>query len=328
MRKLGIALLSLASLTAWANEPVDPAWVSAVKAVQAKRVDQFKQQSHWLHEAVKALCIKPGVAGLNSARRAWVDADSALHGVEAAAMGPTLARRTVRVVGFRPTRVEMIETAVAEADVEPSLAASGLPALEYLLFDKGDANRQLTLLRQAKRCQYTTGRAAAVEAEALALQADWQAFLTQTTGSEAVVADLVNQSLGLIDSWRSGRYAKLRRDKPLQAAEYLQWRDGTSRRLANHLSALEALWQAGDAGHKLADVAMVRGGKPDLATRLTAAMASLRDTQKAFQQAKPTQAAESLAALQKQMTALRLLLESELAPVLGVTITFNEADGD
>jgi uncharacterized protein len=363
---LGLAALAPAVLPAVAQAQVPaaaPAWqrnavpfydtVHVLHGIYGHwalpRAQDFDRGARALVPAVAALCQAPvadGKAALESARTAWQATARAWEQLAAVSIGPVIARRSQRAIDFTPTRPALIEKAIgtqpqgAKAFERIGTPAKGLPALEWLLWTR-PAQPGSPACSYAHEVAQDVARESAALAKAYADAAatDWGAEDEQEQ-STAAISEFVNQWVGGIERLR---WAQM--DKPLRTAasasgartpDYPRTASGTT--LAawaatwGGLRSVTALPENADipaAGQALVPLEMVLRGKGQnpLADKLRRATdkvdASMAQVQKSGLQ---NQAAVQQAA--KDLTALKFLAESEVAPALQVSIGFSDADGD
>ncbi|WP_140426229.1 imelysin family protein [Acidovorax sp. Root275] len=313
------------------------------------RAQDFDRDARALVPAVAALCQAPaadGKAALESARTAWQATARSWEQLAAVSVGPVIARRSQRVIDFTPTRPALIDKAIAaqpqgaKAFERIGTPAKGLPALEWLLWTR-PAQPGSPACSYAHEVAQDVARESAALAKAYADAAttDWGAEDEQEQSTQAI-SEFVNQWVGGIERLR---WAQM--DKPLRAAgsgsgartpDYPRTASGTT------LAAWAAAWSglrsvttlpaSADipaAGEALVPLEMYLRGKGlnPLADKLRQATdkvdASMAQVQKSGLQNK--------AAIQqtaKDLTALKFLAESEVAPALQVSIGFSDADGD
>jgi predicted lipoprotein len=236
------------------------------------------------------------------------------------AIGPVLERRAQRQIDFMPTRPRMIEKAVKSSPATPAdmerigTPAKGFPALEWLLWVK-------PARPASPECRYAVQVAAEIgrEAEALAT-----ARPAPGDGQE-ILNDLVNQWIGGLERLR---WAHM--ELPLRQTMTSEHAGGTAPDFPRKASAASASswahqWQAlkalatGPASLRSALVArgQAADGLVQAVERADLAMAGLS----ASDEQRILAATQALADLQRQV-------EARVAPALGVSIGFSDADGD
>lgn len=313
------------------------------------RSQDFDRDARALVPAVAALCQAPaadGKAALESARTAWQATARAWEQLAAVSVGPVIARRSQRAIDFTPTRPALIEKAIgtqpqgAKAFERIGTPAKGLPALEWLLWTR-PAQPGSPACSYAHEVAQDVARESAALAKAYADAAttDWGAEDEQEA-STAAISEFVNQWVGGIERLR---WAQM--DKPLRAAgsgsgtrtpDYPRTASGTT--LAawaatwgglRSLTTLPASADMPAAGEALVPLEMYLRGKGlnPLADKLRQATDKV-DVSMAQVQKSGLQNKAAIQQMAKDLTALKFLAESEVAPALQVSIGFSDADGD
>lgn len=294
-----------------------------------------------LGTAVDALCAEPGSEGLDAARSAWRGAVEAWSAGIAGGIGPAMDRRLRADVAFtsRPAAVARLLDGSEPVDAE-ALAAGGAPtrglyAIESLLFDGGADD--LLSAGGARRCAYAAGATTVAGDATRAVLADW-------TGGyrDELVAGLGGERLMSVDQVLNQLLAALRDvdDKGLRDLVALapgeepqaNRADGPGAHLmAQHRVLAHVVAEAvRGPGHTPGLVALVAERSAGTAERLGAAA----DEVAAAVEVLPDSVAEALddrAALERAgeaVAALKVLLGTEVASQLGVTIRFSDSDGD
>lgn len=288
----------------------------------APRAAEFARDGKQLAPAVQALCDAPPAtadAALQQARGRWRDAMASWERLSAVAIGPVLERRSQRQIDFTPTRPRLIEKAVKTAPADAAAMeligtpAKGLPALEWLLWVK-------PAQPASPECRYAVQVAAEIGREAQALASTRSA----PADARTALADLVNQWVGGLERLRWANLempARVAQTGAKEAPDFPRRASGASalawaaqwealRGLAIGTASLEsALRERGQS--KTADA---------LARAVRAADADLRDL--------AANDTPRILAAAKTLAALKRLVENEVAPALGVSIGFSDADGD
>ncbi len=287
----------------------------------APRATQFASTSRQLAPAIQVVCdAAPPQAepALQDARQQWLNTLFAWERLSGVAFGPVLERRSQRQIDFTPTRPRLIEKAVKSAPANAAemeligTPAKGLPALEWLLWVK-------PVQPGSAECRYAVQVAAEVAREAAALAT----APSPSVDSQTALSELVNQWVGGLERLRWSNMEMPARvaltSGGHEAAEFprgaahanadswaAQW--ASLRQLAiGPVSLASALQERGkdiavlNEHVRLADVAMNGLDSNDTPSILAAA---------------------------KQLSALKRLVENEVAPALGVNIGFSDSDGD
>jgi predicted lipoprotein len=285
----------------------------------APRAAEFARSAAALVPAVQAACSTP--AGLEPARAAWKESLTAWETLAGVAIGPVLERRSQRAIDFTPTRPRMIEKAIqaaprTAADMELiGTPAKGLPALEWLLWTR-------PIAPGTPACAYAVRVAEDIRREADALAAAQPA----TGDAHVLLTELVNQWVGGIERLRwpgmempvrvaSTSATLVEPDFPRRAsgAVALAW--------SGQWRALRELALTGEASLAGALRARGQGAQADA---LAAAVLAADDAMRSLE----TSDRERIFTAAKLLAALRQRVENEVAPALGVSIGFSDADGD
>jgi hypothetical protein len=298
------------------------------------RSRDFQQAADAMTREIDAYCN--GSGSLQAARRGWREALLAWDRVGTVATGALVERRTARRIDFTPTRPAQIQRAIAQQPAGESgmeligVAGKGLPALEWLLWTEPTKPR-------TSECRYAVEAAADVarEAQALAAAFDMQARAElDEEQTVAAMSEAVNQWIGGVEQLRMQGI-----ERPLHEAESRGRAKPQFARDASGASEAEraARWQTlralavvdgarapapGEAVVPLETYLRGKGQNP-LANRLRAAVQKVDGTlPKAGSQ--PTR----LSAAAEALSALKTLVEAEVAPALDIRVGFSDADGD
>ncbi len=297
-----------------------------------------------LAAALTDLCRAPSPAALASAQRRWRDTELAWESTRASGVGPAIEHRAMQAIAFR-ARADKVEATVADpTSADPDRLddlgsdVRGLFAVEVLLFAPGGAS--LTTSGGAARCAYAKAAIELVARSALAVLDTWAdldggyrgTFVAGMDGDPvSSVAALVNETAfrlqqiddqGLRALAEASAYDELpstRREGP--AAYGVASTRGV-------LGGVAAVVLGPDEQPGLAD--LVRGRSPGTGDRLealtTAAVEALRALPESGAAASADRAALRRAA--DAVAALHVLVATEVASRLGVTIGFSDSDGD
>jgi hypothetical protein len=329
----------------------------------------FAARADTLAARTEALRDQPSSEALAAAAAAWRTASTTWKETEAFEVGPVRAERINTKINFWPTRPPTIERALASGDTlnaetvdRLSVAARGLPALEYLLFDTtGQGTANTGLLEDGSRAVRQRALAAALARDvannAQALLAAWrpdgEQHVAETWGQggedamegpQEAISMLTNRIVFLLEAIRQDKLgAPLGKEdggapKP-QAAE--AWRSGTSRaQITHNLLGLQRVY------HGRMDSLQERTAEDDdrlgFKDYLQSVDASLADTIDAqiersmrATQAIPdplhravTEAPAPVERAYAEVGQLLRLVEVDMMNVLGITLLFNDNDGD
>lgn len=334
MRRLlaGLSLLAV-SMAPMADEPV--AVSGLIQAMHREwnlpRSTDFVRDSAQLKPAMEAVCkaapecMEPA---LQQARQRWLTTLSSWEKLSAVATGPLIERRSQRQIDFTPTRPRAIEKAVQSApasltDLElVGTPAKGLPALEWLLWAK-------PIQPASAECRYAVLLAEEIGHEASALEAAYRKAAGQQQGKEAAnaaLSELVNQWVGGLERLRwpnmemPVRVAMTSKTK-IEPVYPRRSSDAVAVSWAAQWEALRAL--ATEKGFSLE--AALRAGKHDaIADSLAVAIRKADKSMNGLQAADEARVLDAA----RELAALRLIVSDKVAPALGVTIGFSDADGD
>jgi len=319
-----------AALASAADEIVVPGYRLLVDRLEALGV------------TLAGLCARPGADPLAEARAAWRETAREWQATRATAVGPAMDRRLMADVGFaaRASSVEDLLEGTDPVDVEglatTGSAFRGIYAIELLLF--GDGADELLTAAGARRCTMATSASRLAARATTAVLDDWTGgyrdrFVAGLDGGPLTSIDaLVNQLIaGLTAVDDSGL-------RDLVAAETLDdvpttRRDGPgATRMDQHRAVVGAVATVvqGSARKDRGLAELVGERSPGTGDRLrdraraaAAAMGALPDSV-----ADSFAAREALATAAEAVAALKVLLATEVASQLGITIRFSDADGD
>lgn len=320
--------------------------------VALARYQDFEARAAQLDAAAAQLCVGPDATALASARDAWWAAREPWKQAELVQFGPVVdyPERLGPKLDDWPVRADSVEELVAgdgglELDDFDAMgsATRGLPVVEYLLWERGD-DTLVALTDDPRRCAVMAGAAADVARNAALLAELWRTDWVDRAGSpDTATEDLFGTTQDAIDTWvnrmaftvENVRTTKLGKPAGDSAGGEPQPDTIESRAsgrsltdAADALAGVRAAWQGGEAWP---GVTALLADDPDLATRLdglfddaATATAAIPETLETSVTASPGSIDDAQDALQ----ALQVGLQVELAPALGVTITFNDNDGD
>jgi predicted lipoprotein len=279
--------------------------------------------SERLEQALRAYCAAPA-APLEEPREAWRRALAGWERLSAVSIGPLLENRTRRMVDFTPARARQIAKAIQAAPASAAemelvgAPAKGFPALEWLLWTQPIGAR-------TPACAYAVQVAEEIGREAVRAEKGFRE--TFARGWDAKHAD---DALGeLVNQWVGG-LERLRwpgMDMPLNAAAMLG-KDAAPvfPRAASGAAATgwAAQWQALRAlGGRIASL-LREQGRGAVAESLERALRRADERMAGLTAADPVKVKLAVG----ELSALKRVMELEVAPALGVHIGFSDADGD
>ncbi len=285
-----------------------------------------------LETDLAAMCDAPSADTLATAQEAWRTTALSWQATRGAAVGPSMDRRLMADVAFR-----------ARPDPVEDLLASDDPIDTEALRGKGSTFRGISLVEhllfaadtppEPRTCELLVNVVPISVDAVAAVRADWEDGYTATfaEGPEgdplASVDELANQVIACLTAIVDNGLRHLVMAESLDDALSTR-RDGPGAHvMAEHRALLDSVAAVVDGG--LAD--LVEARSPDTADRLreltTAAVdafAPLPDSADAAY----TDAHDQLAAASEAVAALKVLMTTEVASQLGITVRFSDADGD
>ncbi len=296
----------------------------------APRVAGFARAAARLPGAVDSMCRMSNQDSLQAARRTWIEVMLAWESAGAVAVGPLLERYTASNIDFWPTRPYMIEAAMRQTMPDSAalrqvgVAARGLPALEWLLWDPRESAQ---LMADAKVCGYALLLAQDIAAEGQALYTRFAAFdwsISMQDATTKMLNELVNQAIGAVEGFRRKRLfnpAALRNPKlfarslsdQAQTAWNTQWQ------------SIQALLVGQRGGEAWTFETLLREhGLEAPAARLRTATDQSSAAMRLASPAKFETVQRAAAALLE----LRRIIEQDVAAGLGIPVSFSDFDGD
>ncbi|MCA9575353.1 MAG: imelysin family protein [Polyangiales bacterium] len=361
-RLRAVSLVTLvASLALWAGSCGDtsapdrrPEVITALaRDVAVGSYTELEVRSGTLLSEVEALCADPSDDTLQAARTAWWDARTPWKEAEVVKFGPVVEfpERFGPKLDSWPASLTAI-TELLTSDEGLTLAdfalkgayKRGLPVVEYLLYAQGD-DTLTWLAADARRCEVLVGVTADVQANAGALRDAWlqlwQARLSDPTTDSAdmwdtvqdVLDEWVNRMAFTVENIRSMKLGVPVGDTSggVPMPENLESRySGRSLRDARDaLAGVARAWHGGDETQP--GIAALLERKPALVERVSqlfvAADAALASVPEPLEPSLTDDRA-SIAAAQEALRLLQVALQTDVAQALGVTVTFNDNDGD
>jgi predicted lipoprotein len=272
-----------------------------------------------LRDQLASGCSQP------AARDAWRAAMLDWERLSAVSVGPLLERRSARSVDFWPTRPAMVSAAVQAppADLaaleQLGAPAKGLPALEWLLWQRSP---------DAAQCSYAALLAQACAGEAQAVLADFQALASQNWTPETALTVFNEWFSQAVGGFEQLRWKKM--GKPARSGRASDWPRATS---GNTRAAWQAAWNSlqhfligtgrsqeqGSLNGYIAGENLLA-----LSAQLETAVAQLNTR---MQAADPGRVQTVTAAMQA-LAKTKQLMEDKIAPELKTMVGFSESDGD
>lgn len=362
---LGLALFASCEDAQTGADPREPIIAALAGGVYSPAYASLEQSLDRLHQANLALCLAPAQASLDTARERWREANAAQREVTFLGFGLYEELRLDAYLSRWPTSKDDLEALVAATE-QPLNATSineqgankrGLPAMEYLLFGSAPEPQPPASFEDAtqgpRRCELLTALSADSLAQVKPLKEAWQdaqspafvEFTSAGSGSTRYMSrqDLISMLVNHILTRQEyltytvlGAPAGFKEGVAPDALSLQGWRSTSSAEAILHeLEGLRHLWtgsiEATAPGQELGLLAPTRAQNPALADRLLDALEQseqrVQDIDGSLQTAineHPEQVQAAFDALQ----TLTRLIKTEWAADLGVTVTFNDNDGD
>ncbi|MCB0344413.1 MAG: imelysin family protein [Bdellovibrionales bacterium] len=308
-----------------------------------------------MQSALSTLCTTPDGSNLAAARNAWRAAMDAWMQIALIQFGPIGRDNGELRIQFFPDNnnnvVRSTDRLLAGADpvtsasiVNESVAAQGLPTIEYILFS---SNAPTEISSEPRRCDILNAAAGNIRSVMDSTVYEWDpagaGYVNELAGAglgsqrfpseQFAIEELVNEMAGAASLVRIQKLTS-----PLgsssanaQPSQFESPRSQTSgKNIAQNMIGLRRFYTGGD-GFGFDDV-LVERGRTDLNNRILQKISSvesransLAGSLEAASQNGSRGQAEQLASEAADLT--RLFLD-DLASELGVAISFNENDGD
>jgi predicted lipoprotein len=316
----------------------------------------FEARSQVLASSLDALCAAPSDATLATARGAWTAAREPLKRAEVFAFGP-YSRPEFRIgpkIDSWPARPETVEEWIAGTDpVDPATLATlgvfhkGLPVIEYFLYaPEASAPAELSVPR---RCEYLRSAGAELVSRAREIHLAWAPeggdFATQLSGAgrtstawrslRDAFSEVVNRMGFTLENVRRDKLGRPLGDMtggqavPDEAESRFSGR--SIQDILDNLAGIEVLY-FGDPARNLPGVstyAVERGQSFDARFRsaVDAARAALEAVDVPLTEAVTTEA-ERVREAAARLGELQTLIQVDLISALGLSLSFNDNDGD
>lgn len=317
---------------------------------------EFETESESLSGALDALCAEPTDARQDAARDAWMTARETWKEAEIFAFGP-YSRPGYRIgpqIDSWPARASEIEELLASSSpVDPATVSSlgiwhkGLPAIEYLLYPPAEAT--MTALTDARRCAYLSSLGIELVARARAMHQAWSPegddFAGQLSGAgrtstafrslRDAFSELVNRMGFTVENIRRDKLGRPLGDEaggtPAPEAAESRFSGRSVQDIRDNLDGIERLY-FGDDSRELPGLrvyAAERGRDFDAPMRaaLDAAHSALDAIAMPLTEA-VVASPELVRNASARLSELQSLLQVDLIGALGLTLSFNDNDGD
>lgn len=336
-------------------EAADYAHFNQAYAAQviAPAFDNLETQADAFSKSAAAACVEPDaaridmiVAGFNAVADAWMSAQQFR-------LGPLSEGQRAERFAYWPEKRNIVQKQLFEllaandpAKLTPesfagaSVAVQGLTALERLLFETGARDAFLGGDQQKIRCAVVTAIAANLAAVAHETVEGWTAALGDPQQAAAPFAvnpaeattQFYNNLLTELQIVGDQKIAAPLAASPAEAKPKLaeQWRSGRSLQniILNLAAAKRAMFGAGAFETLLADPQSA-DLKARLSTAFDQAIAAAKDVPEPLDKAVVDPAArKKVELLFVRLNQLRDIAKQEVPAALGITLGFNELDGD
>lgn len=308
-----------------------------------------------LADAAETLCAGPTAATLDATRDAWWAARESWKNSEIVHFGPAEdypERLGPRIEGARPTNTTAIEEAVSSATTFDQAAFDGMGTatrgfgvIEYLMWGAGE-DTLAGLVATPARCAFVAGAAndlaSSTEQLADAWRAPWLERIARPTPNadtmyqvpQDVINEWVNRMAFTLENSRSMKFGAPAGDmsggtpQPDTVESPYSARSLTDARDA--FAGVRAVWAGGLNGGELGIVDLLRDD-PDLVARVDGAFEVAEGWLMSVPEPLATTVTTdpaSVVSTQEALRDLQVLIQVDVAQALGVTITFNDNDGD
>ena len=330
--------------------------ISLTETVILPRFENLVDSASNTEAAVLNFCAAPDATGLEGVRESWKSLRSAWRQLEPFYFGPhsRIPTRYGRVLDFWPVRESKINELLASEDpIDGEIIGGkgavvrGIPALEYILFGS-PADALLEMPPQNKTCLVAQAMSEDIHNLSRDLRNQWTSdpdrfslALTEPESGEfmdvrGALSEVVNRMGFTIENMRVDRLGTPLGDK-VGGEQLLP--DSVESRYSNHsledlrqvLVTIETLFEGSDIenSYGLIDMPRIRSRQDIIDSfrqSLTAARAAIN--------AIPEPLKESLDQTQVVRSAydrlgdLQRVIQGDVINVLGLSLAFNDADGD
>jgi predicted lipoprotein len=317
---------------------------------------QFEERSQALASSVDALCSAPTDASLDAARTAWFDAREPFKRAEVFAFGP-YSRPEFRIgpkIDSWPARPEEVEEWIASAEpVDPATLATlgvwhkGLPVIEYFLFSPVASG--MPQLAEPRRCEYLRSTAAELVSRAREIHLAWAPeggnFAGQLSGAgrtstawrtlRDAFSEVVNRMGFTLENVRRDKLGRplgeMTGGTPDPNVAESRFSGRSLRDIQDNLAGIERLY-FGDPSLSLPGLASYvseRGQNFDdrFQSGVSAARAALDAVDMPLTDA-VTAEPDRVRDASTKLGELQTLIQVELISALGLSLNFNDSDGD
>lgn len=319
--------------------------------------DNLKAKTDAMHSAVTAFVAAPTQATLGTARTAYLQAYTAWQQASAFEFGPASEQLLRTDLNTYPASAQEIEAAISAGNYELRAGANpdavGFPALDYLLYNATSAEAQLEKYTSAedaaKRKQYLQAVSAKVQQLVAATHNGWtangyaasfkQAKGTAVGSAIGSIVNELNQDIDITKRYKvgfpAGKFTSGTAQPQLAEAYYSQH---SLELLKETIKAEKAVFMgmsaSGTNGPGLDDYldhvqAPYENGllSDAIEQQFDAALAAANAVQEPLTQAVTTQP-QAVMKVYDELQKLIVLTKTDMPSALGVTIVYNDNDGD
>lgn len=311
--------------------------------VAIPRYVTLRDRTAALGNAVAAMCAAPSTQTVTAAEAAWLDAYLSYKATEAVALGPATDLRLPAAIDSYPVKTAEVDAFAAggmvttpEAVDALGTAGKGLPVAEYLIFDDSVAI--------ANRCAYLSAVVAHVAQKTSAVADAWSdgfaaelaepttAFRSLAAAIDAVLNQIATAAKSASEMQVLKPAGKKDGGTPQPQAVDARFSGQSKAALLATLDGIEAAYRGADdkglvAFVRYADAKRSTRVAEDVLDAIAAAKAAVNavpGTLEAAVVASPTEVNALIDALRE----LFEVLSTDVASLLGVSLTFSDADGD
>jgi predicted lipoprotein len=316
--------------------------------------NQFEAQTQELQQSAQAFCQAPDADSLSSLRASWQSAQGTWKQGEVFGFGP-YSEEPLRLgpkIDSWPARPDTIEGTLEDPENFQNLVgvySRGLPVIEYLIYAPGDQTLEAFAL-DPNRCLYLDALTGDLVQNATSLRQAWdpegEGYLLELTESgqrdtaysnlQMAVGEVVNRMAFTIENIQSTKLnqplGKKSDGTPDPDLVESRFSDRSIQNIRDDIAGLEAIYY-GDFGQNqgmgLRDWAQARGFNFDSA--FAGHVQSANDALDAIPGPLDQAIIDDPALVEAAVDALRelrILIQSDIIGALGLTLTFNDTDGD
>ena len=310
----------------------------------------FVQETQALEGVVQALSQNPSPETLQATQEAWLAASTAWQRVNLFEVGGLEMTVLFNQINKAPTDPALIDKAIAEGASADKVGSTskGLPALEYLLFNPDGDEAVLTSLQDSQRMGYLVDLSQNLSQKASELHTLWSpdgenyaaTFAAadeqggKTQGSiNMLVNEMINQSEMIVRDKLGGPLGKMNGGEPAPELAEAERSEGSTANLISNVEALKMTFNGAeglgfDDYLDYINAFYAYGPLSETINRqLDETLTALHAIDLPLSQA-VTETPDAVQAAYDKARLLVILLKSDMGNQMGVTVTFNDTDGD